>query len=90
MLIAMSFNAYILISIALGGLVGHFVSTWDNLSFELDDGSDPFIGGSGGGQASGVDAKKISAARAASSPDTAVPSVGPCGAPFEGSGACCG
>lgn len=29
MLIAMSFNGYILISIVLGGIVGHFVSTWD-------------------------------------------------------------
>ncbi|PWN93063.1 Ctr copper transporter, partial [Acaromyces ingoldii] len=36
MLIAMSYNGYILISIVLGGLVGHFFSTWDTLSFALD------------------------------------------------------
>lgn len=32
MLIAMSFNGYILVSIIAGGISGHFVSTWD--SFE--------------------------------------------------------
>ena len=44
MLIAMSFNGYILISIVLGGIVGHFVSTWDvfymeaiELNTEFDD-----------------------------------------------------
>lgn len=40
MLIAMSYNGYILISIVLGGLVGHFFSTWDTLSFALDDSAD--------------------------------------------------
>ncbi|KAK0569895.1 copper transporter complex subunit Ctr4 [Tilletia horrida] len=36
MLIAMTFNGYILIAIILGGFAGHFVSTWDNLSNALD------------------------------------------------------
>lgn len=40
MLIAMSYNGYILISIVLGGLVGHFFSTWDTLSFPLDESSE--------------------------------------------------
>lgn len=35
MLIAMSYNGFILIAIVLGGLVGHFFSTWDTLSFTL-------------------------------------------------------
>ncbi|KAE8221989.1 hypothetical protein CF319_g4746 [Tilletia indica] len=40
MLIAMSFNGYILIAIILGGFAGHFVSTWDNLSRVVNDEDD--------------------------------------------------
>ena len=36
MLIAMSYNGYVLIAIVLGGLVGHFFSTWDTLSMDLE------------------------------------------------------
>lgn len=90
MLIAMSFNAYILISIALGALVGHFVSTWDNLTFEMDDGSGAPIAGGAGGQASGVGAATLNASRAASVPDAARPNVGSCGSAYEGNGPCCG
>ena len=36
MLIAMSFNGYMLISITLGALAGHYVATWDNVTFEQD------------------------------------------------------
>jgi hypothetical protein len=36
MLIAMSYNGYILIAIVLGGVVGHFVSTWDTLSMQYE------------------------------------------------------
>ncbi|PWN45998.1 hypothetical protein IE81DRAFT_79638 [Ceraceosorus guamensis] len=49
MLIAMSFNGYILISIVLGGLVGHFFSTWDTLCFELEEQEDPYLLTTGGG-----------------------------------------
>lgn len=31
MLIAMTFNGYIIIAIVLGGIFGHFFSTWDTL-----------------------------------------------------------
>jgi hypothetical protein len=40
MLIVMSYNGYIIIAVVLGGLVGHFVSTWDTLSLQLDDQDD--------------------------------------------------
>ncbi len=35
MLIAMTFNGYLILCIVLGGLFGHFVSTWDALAFDL-------------------------------------------------------
>lgn len=40
MLIAMTFNGYIIMVICLGGLFGHFISTWDALAFTFasDDG----------------------------------------------------
>ena len=42
MLIAMTFNGYIIIAIVLGGIFGHFFSTWDTLGsshlVDLDDG----------------------------------------------------
>ncbi|PWN52595.1 hypothetical protein IE53DRAFT_405048 [Violaceomyces palustris] len=37
MLIAMSFNGYMLISIVLGGLLGHFFSTWDTLGSFVEE-----------------------------------------------------
>ncbi|UZJ53910.1 hypothetical protein CBS101457_003230 [Exobasidium rhododendri] len=40
MLIAMSYNGYIIIAIVLGGLVGHFFSTWDTLSMQSDTDDD--------------------------------------------------
>lgn len=83
MLIAMSYNGYILISIMLGALVGHFFSTWDNLSMVLtedDDGSDPYMLVSGGGaQTSGLNSAKASGA---------LPAVAP-GQYGHGSGVCC-
>ena len=33
MLISMSYNGYILLSMMLGALVGHFVSSWDTLGY---------------------------------------------------------
>ncbi|KAK0537721.1 copper transporter complex subunit Ctr4 [Tilletia horrida] len=65
MLIAMTFNGYILIAIILGGFAGHFVSTWDNLSRAVspdedeDDllldsnGDDPLLFGSAGAGTAG-------------------------------------
>lgn len=42
MLIAMTFNGYIIIAIVLGGIFGHFFSTWDTLGsshlVDLDEG----------------------------------------------------
>ncbi|PWN94965.1 Ctr copper transporter [Tilletiopsis washingtonensis] len=37
MLLAMSFNGYLLIAIVLGGLFGHFFATWDTLAVPLDE-----------------------------------------------------
>ena len=90
MLIVMSFNAYILISVCLGGLVGHFISTWDNLTFEMDDGMDSPMAAGGAGQASGVGVSTLKASQAASRPDAAKGNAGACGSAYEGGGACCG
>jgi hypothetical protein len=49
MLIAMSYNGYIIIAIVLGGSVGHFFSTWDTLSMQYDlDGEDSQLMGQDG------------------------------------------
>ena len=40
MLIAMSYNGYIILSIVLGGFVGHYFSTWDTLTFEMEGSED--------------------------------------------------
>lgn len=40
MLLAMSFNGYLLIAIVLGGLFGHFFATWDTIAVPLDDDDD--------------------------------------------------
>jgi copper transporter 1 len=37
MLLAMSFDGYLLIAIVLGGLFGHFFATWDTLAVPLDE-----------------------------------------------------
>lgn len=100
MLIAMSFNGYILISIALGGLVGHFISTWDNLSFEMDSGADAPVAGTAGGQASSIDATLLGAARSANQPDgqqqqqqqqqRPATAGACCSTAYEGGASCCG
>ena len=71
MLIAMSYNGYILSSIVVGAIVGHFVSTWDHLTMELPDQnvpaqidvSDPYVLSSGeGGQSSGLVGSQVQSA----------------------------
>lgn len=49
MLMAMTFNGYIIMSICLGGLFGHFISTWDSLAFDLSADDDPYLLANGGG-----------------------------------------
>lgn len=81
MLIAMSFNGYVLISICLGGLVGHFFTTWDFADMPMDDEIDAHNAGTAG---AGVGATSAIAAQETARKRTAIGGYG------EGSGACCG
>ncbi|KAL9934091.1 hypothetical protein V8E36_007173 [Tilletia maclaganii] len=98
MLIAMSFNGYILLAIMLGGFAGDFVSTWDNLSRAMvdDDSADendlllfgaPANSGLSGGQ---VDAVASSKAAELEAEQRALRLGQEHGEGAYGSGACCG
>lgn len=51
MLMAMTFNGYILLAICVGGLFGHFISTWDALAFDVDSKDDLYFMALDGGAA---------------------------------------
>ncbi|CAD6985876.1 unnamed protein product [Tilletia controversa] len=99
MLIAMTFNGYILIAIILGGFAGHFVSTWDNLSRAVDESQEEdnllmfgSTGQSGVGTGAAATAAAADRSRRASQvqAEQRVLRYAGHGETAYGSGACCG
>jgi Ctr copper transporter family len=84
MLIAMTFNGFIILSIILGGLFGHFVSTWDALAFDLSDADeDPYLLATGGGGSQQQKYITANGRRTLAAGQAA-------GSSYHASGACCG
>lgn len=91
MLIAMTFNGYLILAIILGGLFGHFVSTWDALAFDLSNtDEDPYLLAIGGaGNPGGVHELARVAALSPNSARTEAAAKAT-DQSYHGSGACCG
>lgn len=77
MLIAMTFNGYLIFAIVVGGLFGHFISTWDALAFDL---SSTDITANPVARVSALSPNSARTAAAAKAADQS----------YHGSGACCG
>lgn len=91
MLIAMTFNGYLILAIILGGLFGHFVTTWDALAFDMSStDEDPYLLAIGGaGNPAGVNELARVAASSPNSARTAAAAKAT-DQSYHGSGACCG
>ncbi|KDN43659.1 Ctr-domain-containing protein [Tilletiaria anomala UBC 951] len=88
MLIAMTFNGYILLSIVLGGFFSHFVSTWDALAFDLaSTDQDPYLLANGGGTGAGAGVESLGANGACAATAAAAKASDQS---YHASGVCCG